>query len=116
MATTANWTATLVLSGDDTATKVHTAAANSASPAYDMFVNLSSGANTFAVPGAGTTRRITILPPSGNTVLITIKGITGDTGIPIHKTDPTSVALDTTFASIVLNAANTINNVRIIWS
>lgn len=117
MATAAAWTATLTFSGDDPGTKTFAAASNATSPAYDQYVNLSTGANTFAVPAAAAPTRLTIIPPSGNTVLITLKGVAGDTGVPIHKTDPTSVALDSTASSIVLNAAAPgVNGVRLIWS
>lgn len=116
MSTAAAWSATLTFTGDDPATKTYTAATNNTSPAYDQFVNLASGANTLTAPVAATPTRLTIVPPSGNTVLMTLKGITGDTGFPIHKLDPTTVALDSTFVNLCLTAANTINGVRIIWS
>jgi hypothetical protein len=116
MATIANWTSTLTMTGDDPATKVYTAAANSASPAYDQYVNLASGANTITAPVAAVATRLTIVPPAGNALLITLKGVGGDTGIPLHKTDPTSIAIDSSVVTLILNAANTINGVRVIWS
>lgn len=120
MSTAAAWTATLTFTGDDPATKTYTAASNATSPAADALVNLASGANTITVPVAAAPTRLTIIPPSGNTVLLTLKGVTGDTGIPLHKLDPTSVALDSTAATsaatFCLTAANTCNGVRIIWS
>lgn len=116
MATAAAWSATLTMTGDDPSTRVFSAASNASSPAYDQFVNLSSGANSFTVPTAAVPTRLTIIPPSGNTVLITLKGVSGDTGVPLHKTDPTSIGLDTTAATIVLNAASAISGVRLIWS
>lgn len=116
MATAAAWTATLTLTGDDPATKTYTAASNAASPAADTFVNLASGANTITAPTAATPTRCTIVPPTGNTVLLTLKGVTGDTGVPLHKTDPTSFGVDTTIATFCLTAANTCSGVRILWS
>jgi hypothetical protein len=117
MATAATWTATLTFSGDDPGTKTHAAASNATSPASDQLVNLVTGANTYAAPTAATPTRLTIIPPSGNTVLITLKGVAGDTGVPLHKTDPTSVGVDSTAASVVLNAAAPgVNGVRLIWS
>lgn len=106
----------LTFTGDDPGVKVFDSGQNATSPAQDQFVNLSSGANTFAVPAAAAPTRVTIIMPSGNAVLVTLKGVVGDTGVPLHKTDPTSVALDSTATQIVLNAANTVNGVRIIWS
>jgi len=116
MATTANWTATLTLTGDDPATKTYTAATSANSPAQDQYVNLSTGANTITAPVAATPVRLTIVPPAGNIVLITLKGVTGDTGVPIHKTDPTTIGLDSTVVTLCLTAANTVNGVRLIWS
>lgn len=116
MATASAWTATLIFTGDDTATKHYSAAANSTSPAYDTYVNLSSGANTITAPTAATPTRCTILPPSGNTVLLTLKGVTGDTGVPLHKTDPTSFGVDSTLVTFCLTAASSCSGVRIIFS
>ncbi len=116
MATIANWTATLTMTGDDPATKVYTAGANSASPAYDQYVNLASGANTITAPVAAVATRCTIQPPVGNAVLLTLKGVTGDTGIPLHKADPTSFGVDSSLVNFCLTAASTCNGVRIIFS
>lgn len=116
MATSATWTATLTLAGDDTATKLYNAAANNASPASDTLINLASGANTLTSPVAAVPTRLTIIPPALNTVLLTLKGITGDTGVHLHLTDPTSIAIDSTLVSVVLNAAAICNGVRVLWT
>lgn len=116
MSTVSNFTAVLTFTGDDPATKTYTAAANAASPSQDQFVNLASGANTITAPTAATPTRCTIQPPAANTVLLTLKGVTGDTGVPLHKTDPTSFGVDSTLVTFCLTAANTCNGVRIIWS
>lgn len=116
MPTTANWTATLTCTGDDTSVKTQVAAANVTSPSQDQFVNLASGANTLTAPVAAAPTRLTIIPPAGNTVALTLKGVTGDTGVTIHKTDPTSVAVDPAIVSVCLTAANTVNGVRVLWS
>lgn len=116
MSTTAIWTATLTLSGDDTGTKVYTAAANTNSCSYDQFVNLSISNNTIAVPPAGTTTRLTIIPPANNTNLITLKGNNADVGLPLHLTDPTSISLDTSATQVILSAAGSITGVRLQWS
>jgi hypothetical protein len=65
---------------------------------------LNSGANTITVPTGATA--VVIQPPSGNTILVTFKGVTGDTGVPLHKTQPTVIALDSTATSFVLTAAS----------
>ena len=59
---------------------------------------------------------VMIIPPVSNTTALTIKGIAGDTGIGIHLTDPTSLGLSTTQTTIILAAATTTSNVRLIFS
>jgi hypothetical protein len=66
-------------------------------------VTLASGANTITVPtnAAG----CVIIPPSGNTQTLTLKGVTGDTGIALSKTNPFMLAFDSTPpASFVITA------------
>ncbi len=116
MATSATWAASLICTGDDVSSKTFVAAANATSPSQDTFVNLASGANTITAPVAATPTRCTIVPPSGNTVLLTLKGVTGDTGVPLHKTDPTSFGIDSTLVTFCLTAASICNGVRIIFS
>jgi len=57
-----------------------------------------------------------IIPPAGNINLMTLKGVAGDTGIPLHLTNPTFIPLNTTFVSLVINAAAAIVGVRLVWS
>jgi hypothetical protein len=52
--------------------------------------------------------------PAANTILVTLKGVNGDTGIPLSLLDPTSIGLHTA-AAFVLNAVSGLT-VRIIWS
>lgn len=70
-------------------------------------VALASGANTITVP-AGTTF-ICIQLPTTNTIVVTLKGVTGDTGIALHKTAPFVLAQDPAAnANFVLTAASAI--------
>jgi len=64
---------------------------------------LSTGANTITVP-TGTTA-VLIGMPSGNATLVTLKGVTGDTGVALHKTFPTLLPLDSTQTTFCLTAA-----------
>jgi hypothetical protein len=74
---------------------------------------LSSGNNSITVPTGATA--LTIAPPSGNTVAITLKGVNGDTGIALHRTHPTSIGIYSTVTAIVLNAGSAVT-VKLIWS
>jgi hypothetical protein len=119
MSITSNRTVTVSFSGDITATVNQSALANAVSPGEaNVLVSLTNGFTTVTAPVISgiVVTGLTIVPPAGNTNLITLKGITGDTGVPIHKTDPTSIALDTTFTSLGLVAVTTITGVRLVWS
>lgn len=111
-------TVKIVFSGDITATDSYSTASNAASPGMVDNVRLSSGANTITVPVVTgvTVKSCTIVPPSTNSHLITLKGVSGDTGVPLHLTEPTSIGLDTTATTFVLNAAAQIDGVLLIWA
>lgn len=65
----------------------------------------SFGAATFAAVtfpaliGSAVVKGVIIKPPSTNTGAITLKGVTGDTGIPIHKTEATMIRFASVTAS-----------------
>jgi hypothetical protein len=108
---------TIVYSGDVDGTQELVAADNADSPAMVELKTLALGANTITVPTSGTTpTAVTIVPPSDNTTSITLKGVTGDTGVRIHNTDPTTIALHSGVASFVLTAAAEVTGVRLYWS
>lgn len=93
------------ISGEPTGSKslnAQVTLANAVGASTDVV--LASGPNTIAVP-AGATCAL-IQPPAGNVVALTLKGITGDTGILIHKTNPTFLSLDPGQASFVITAAS----------
>lgn len=108
---TAQATIQIELSGDITGNIIQSALDNAVSPAQNYPIALVAGNNTLTapvIPGLVVTR-LTIIPPSGNTSILTLAGI------PIHLTDWTSIALDPTFVSAVLNSVTAIV-VRVIWS
>lgn len=90
------------------------AAENASSPGAIVTQTLSAGNNTITVPSGA--KAATLLPPSGNAVVLTLKGVAGDTGISIHPTDPTSIGLATSVTTFVLNAVTQVTGFRIIWS
>lgn len=118
MATLAKRTITVIFSGDITGTETKKAADNSASPGVNELRTLASGFNTITVPIIGTNipTGVTIIPPASNIVNITLKGVTGDTGVQLHDSDPSSIALDPSVTTIGLTAASQIIGVRFIWS
>ena len=117
MAVTASRTVEITYSGGVTGTEPLVAADNLVSPGQVEIRTLSAGANSITVPTAGaTTVACTVVPPANNSTAITLKGVTGDTGIHLHNTDPTSIALDPTVTTFVLTAAGTITGVRLFWT
>lgn len=121
MATTAKRSVTVNFSGDLDADNTFSAADNSNSPAQSEFKTLVSGNNTITVPTSATTpttapTACTIIPPIGNTQALILKGVAGDTGIQLHDTDPSSVSLDGSVTTFVINAAADVPGVRFIWS
>lgn len=94
-----------------------TSSANSSSPGVEQLITLASGANTIAVPTAGTVpTACTIVKPAGNVVAITLKGASGDTGVPLHPTQHDTISVGAAVTSFVLTAATQVVGVRLIWS
>jgi hypothetical protein len=117
MATTSNRTITIVNAGDTTATEIITADPNVVAPGAVELRNLAIGFNSFNVPTGGSVPvAVTIVPPAGNTVQITLKGITGDTGVLLHLTQPSSIAIAPAQTTIGLTAAATVTGVRFYWT
>jgi hypothetical protein len=68
-------------------------------------VTLASGANTITVPSWAAFA--IIIPPTANAVALTLKGVTGDTGILIDLTSPSLLNFPATPpASFVITAAS----------
>ena len=117
MASTSNVSVALVSTGDFGFNQSYSAAANTSSPSQRDFVTLASGLNTITPPAGGSTpKRLTIIPPAGNTATMTLKGVTGDTGVVLHKTDWTSIALDSPTTTLVLTCSAQIAGVALIWT
>src|SRR5512139_1726759 len=57
-------------------------------------LTLANGWNSLTAPTG--TNLIVFVPPSANTVSITLKGVTGDTGIALSKNNPTILSVSGT--------------------
>lgn len=66
---------------------------NDSSPGQIQVVNLDIGVNTITVPTGAIA--VTIIPPIDNVGILTLRGIGGDVGIPIHATNPCLLSLST---------------------
>lgn len=108
---------TIVYTGDVIGTETIFAASNAASPGSVEVKTLASGVNTITVPtGGATTVSCTILPPTGNTTSITLKGVSGDTGIRLHDTDPTTLAIHSSVSAFVLTTGAIVTGLRLYWT
>ena len=118
MAVTSNRQLQVLFSGDITENIIQSALDNAVSPAMTLIQTLAIGDNTITAPVVSVVivTGLTIIPPAANVNLIKLKQTAADVGVPLHKTDWTSLSLDTTFTTLVLNAAAQIVGVRLIWS
>lgn len=117
MAITSTRNIQIGFSGDVAASLAFAAASNSASPGDIDILTLSSGFNTITLPtGGSTVRGATIIPPAGNAQTLTLKGVTGDTGIPMHLTDPSSITFASGATSFGITAGGTVTGLRIVWT
>ena len=117
MATTSTRVTTITYSTDLVGSHTISAASNTASPGTVEIKSLVSGANTITPPTGGTTpKACTIVPPASNAVTMTLKGVTGDTGIALHLTDPFTVSLSTGTTTFVITAGAALTGIRLYWT
>lgn len=117
MAKTSNRSVNIRYAGTLVANNTYSAAENTATPGDIDLVTLAIGFNEITPPTGGSTPKgVTIIPPAGNLTAITLKGVTGDTGIALHLTDPTSIGLGSPTATFGLTAAAEITGVQLIWT
>jgi hypothetical protein len=120
MAITSSRTVQIQVSGDVTGNMNLSALDNPTSMGeINLYAIVGPGSTVIAAPGGVIGVNITgltIIPPAGNTSVMTLKGVAGDTGIPLHVTDPTSIAVDSSFVSFVLSSTLQVNGVRIAWT
>ncbi len=104
--------------GDVTWDQTEYAADNALANGQSELKNLSAAFNQFTVPITGGTvpTAVTIIPPAGNAQTMILKGVTGDTGIGLHLTDPSTIALASTTTVWGITAGGTITGLRLIYS
>ena len=117
MATSATRSITIGFSGDRSGRQEFDAPVSAASPATDVLHTFPIGFSTLTPPTGGSTpKALTIILPSANTATLTLKGITGDTGIVLSPTQHTSLGLNSPTAPIGFTASAEIAGVRLIWT
>jgi hypothetical protein len=75
-------------------------------------MSLSSGANTITCPTGAV--GFTIIPPSGGSTSLTLKGVSGDTGISLSPSLPSHITVGTLPANIVITTGGTVS-ITIVW-
>jgi len=114
MAVSTTYSVAVQSTGDITYTQTFTSAANASGSGDIDLQTLASGANTITPPNSSS-KGCLFIPPSGNVVVLTLKGVTGDTGILIHLTNPTLITVASGSTTFVINAASSVTGCRFIW-
>ncbi len=114
MAVTSNLNMHLTLTGDTELDDNFSFVENQASPGQNEIQDLISGDNTITIPKGGSSVPVgcIIIPPSGNVVVLTLKGIGADTGIAIHPSNPTCISLSSAQVSFVINVTSDLDGFR----
>lgn len=97
---------------------IQSALENIASPGRSELITLIPGGNQINTPvitGIVVTA-VTIIPPAGNLIQLTLKGTATDLGIPLHLTDPSSIALSPIFTDLNIDAGGTVEGLLLLWS
>lgn len=105
-------------SGDLEAGFLLNAAVNAESPGEVWPYDLTAGDNAIYrnINSNSVATSVTIVPPAGNEATITLKGANGDTGVKLHSTDPTTLALAEDFDHFVLTVSDNIIGMRFYWA
>jgi hypothetical protein len=86
---------------------------NPASVDAITLLSTASGDNTIAIPTGAV--GCVIVPPTTNTVALKLKNVGGDSGLPIHPSQPTLLSLPAASTSFVLNAAGSAIAIELTW-
>lgn len=87
------------------------------SPSFDGYVNFASGWQTLVslIPSLDTNARvIIIILPRANATAVTLKGVTGDTGIPMNANGWAVIPITSAAATWGVTAGAGITGVRVI--
>lgn len=103
----------------DAATAANFSLFNANSPCTPQVLNLASGANTINAtncPALAQAGAVVLIPPLGNIVTLTLKGISADTGVALSPTAPQLITFPTTPpTSFVITTNNTITGFTMLW-
>lgn len=116
---TLNLTGTFNFTGTTMGNAIDFQLFNANSPAEIQVLNLTTGANTInatTCPALATAGGVWLIPPIGNATAVTLKGVTGDTGVALSLTCPTFIPFTVTPpSSFVLTAGGAITGYKLAW-
>lgn len=83
----------------------------------DGSIGLASGFNAIKNPDTTNTRFFIFVPPRGNTTALTLKGVTGDTGLSLNPNGPIVLSLPASSqpASVGITAGAAITGCTVYW-
>jgi hypothetical protein len=112
MAVNSTTTVGVTLTGDIAGTLTIPLSTNGTSPGQRQQVVLAAGNNTLTPP-SGTLKAV-IIPPTGSTNGKTLKGVAGDTGIPMSLTEPTVLSFPAGAGAFVINSVGA-ETLEVFW-
>lgn len=115
MSKTASIAVTVItIVGDgNTATLQLPTQSNTSSPFEHIAQALSNGVTTLTVPTGALF--LVIIPPTGSIITKTLKGVSGDTGIPLAPAGTSLLALPASPPATLVLTANGIETVDVYW-
>lgn len=108
----------VTFTGDEDSELVVSSGTLSDSPCMNELKTLTTGNNTITLPVVTgfTVHGVVIIPPTGNTIQPTLKGVNGDTGFAINGSRASVINFGTTLPlTFVLNVSAGIAGVRLVW-
>lgn len=107
MATSGSWRIYGSVTGLSSGTRAVDVSITASATAVDAASTLTiNGFSAVTIPTGATA--VLIIPPTGNANAITLKGVTGDTGVPLSLTKPSAIALAASSGFGILTGASTI--------
>lgn len=83
----------------------------------DGSIGLANGFNAIKNPDTTNDRFFILVPPRGNTTGLTLKGVTGDTGLALNPNGPIVLSLPASSqpASVGITTTGAITGVKVYW-
>lgn len=114
MAVTSDVYVSVKMTGDLELDQTFPMVQNVAAPGDVDQLSLGSGFNAITVPA--TAKGAIIIPAITGVVALTLKGVTGDTGIALSKNSPNLISFDTSPPVTIGITTGSATTLRIVWT